>query len=125
MFSFFQVLVLELGHGAFVVSDVAVGALACVQRVAVLESAEQGRLDLCWLLVGEGQGGAVGGEVGVEARFLTDIVHPGLVAVQDFVVLLGVFFASHILPAFIGFNRIANLVQVRERFGKFGCQETF
>jgi hypothetical protein len=124
MLALFQVLVLELGNGAFIVSDVTVRALASVKWVTGLEGAEKRGCYGLFLLFRECKRGAVSGEMRVEGGSLTDIVYKWCVAVQDFVVLFGIFCTSQILLAFIGVKRVTNSVHVGEWFRNFGVQES-
>ena len=63
-----------------------------------------------YFLGGEGEVGAVRGEVGVESAALSDNVVERLVAVQDLAVLLGVELPLLVLGALVGLVVVADLV---------------
>lgn len=75
--------------------------VACVQRVTLFERSEEGLRFGVGFLLREGNVGAIGSEVRVEAAALAHRVGPGLIAVDDLRVLIGVLSPRHVLLALV------------------------
>ena len=117
MFALFQVFFL----GAAIASTNSL-VVSVVEWVSVFPGAVGGVFNKLGFLLGEGQVGTVGGEVGVESTALFHDVVERLVTVQDLAVLLGVFSTGLVLGALERLVVVSNLVQVGERFG-CNCRE--
>ena len=86
----------------------------CLQGVTILENSIKW-LFLCRLsFLREGDIGAIGGEVDLESASLTHSVGPGLVTVDNFAVLFGIFLTDSVLLEFVGVHCVTHLVQVGE-----------
>lgn len=118
MFALFQVFFL----GAAVASSDSL-VVSVVEWVSVFPGPVGGGLNWARCLVGEGEVGAVRGEVGVESAALLDDVVEGLITVEDLAVLFGVGVASLVLRTLERLVMVADLVHVGEGFGGDGGKE--